>query len=699
MIALVPHSSESGTRAARRSRWSIRWLVTVGMVSLVSIIVLVSGAVSERNARRALTLEMESALQLQARNLALVGAGALLTETPEWTLLPVIKETLNHQSQLVFATVVDRTGMVRADGDVRQLGTPFSPPAGLARDPMAPSAAPGEQILGNRNLVVVSAPIVQSDGRVLGTAWVGLQRRMIEQRLEAARREQLAIVAILILLGASATLLLSSALLRPIEALRVGLERIGRGDLDARLEVDDRTEIGTLADTVNRMAGALKVAQSEMVERGRLAHEMDLAQRIQRSLLPTGVQLIAPFALVGSQRAAAEVGGDYYQVFRLAGNRIGFTVADVSGKGLGGSIVTAMLHALLRALVGGFDSPAALLATLDRHLGGMLERGSFVTMFYGILDRSTNTVSFASAGHNPCLLLRTKQARAEWMRARGAPLGALRGHNMISRYEDVTLTLAPGDILLQYTDGITEAFSAAQEPFGQERMAEVALEAAPAGGQAVVDALAQAVASWRGDHAQDDDETLLVVSRDAAAVGGRGEVGPSLDVVAALLRLAEAEARGKRLTLPASLTALVRISDWLETLAPLQHLGPERRHLLTLALHEACANIVEHACGEDPSHSVDIWWVMRELDDRRAGADEEENGYFLLRDRGRRFDESLWKPSHLADPAVRRRGRGLGLDIIHRIAGTLTYWPSTPEGNLTYLAFDSEALARREESA
>src|SRR5207248_2908883 len=136
------------------------------------------------------------------------------------------------------------------------------------------------------------------------------------------------LVAFLVL-GTVAALILSASLLRPVAALRAGLERIGRGDLDTPLEVRDRTEIGALAGTVNRMARELKAAQGVLVERERIAAEVQLARRIQRALLPAGRREAGPFVIEGEQRAAAEVGGDYYQMLDLPNGRVGVVIADV----------------------------------------------------------------------------------------------------------------------------------------------------------------------------------------------------------------------------------------------------------------------------------------------------------------------------------------------------------------------------------
>ncbi len=668
---------------------SIRWLVAFAMMVLVAAVVAAVGAVTERNARRALSAEMEAGLQLQARQVALVGADALLTETPEWALLPLAKQILERQSQIAFVVVTDRDGVIQGDSDVRRLGTTFVPPSGLTALSEAPEPLPGETIAGNRELVVVSTPVADGDGRSVGTVWIALRQSAIADRIEQARQEQALVLLVFVLLGIAAALVVSSLVLRPVAALRAGLERIGGGDLKARLEVRDRSEIGALADTVNRMAGQLELAQQDLVQRERLAHEMDLAQRIQKSLLPPRERMVGPFHIEGRQEPASEVGGDYYQTLDLPDGRMGLVVADVAGKGLGGSLVTAMLHALLRALAPVHRSPAELLVALDRQMGTMIERGSFVTMFYGILDPSTGELVFASAGHHPLLVLRDGVTEPEWHRGEGVPLGIVRTARSRTAFEEVRLQLGPGDVAIQYTDGVTETVGENAGEYGAERMARAVAPAARGGSRAVVTALSQSVASWRGNAPRSDDETVLVIARDREGIvtdSGR------LSWSEGLARLAEAEARGARLVLPASLAALRRIDDWLVRSTPARHLSAAALGALELALHEAAANVVEHAYGCNDALRLELWWVAeqdQDVEPASMGA-----GYFLLRDWGNTFNSQEWKRPDLTNSEVRRRGRGLGMEILHRTASTVTYYPGTPEGNLVSMAFDPERLGK-----
>jgi len=667
----------------RRAVISIRWVVTGVAVVLVAAAVLSVGAVSERNLRRTLSREIETRLVLEARNLALTSSGALLSEFPELTLVPLVKTMQAERPELAFVVVVDHLGRIQGHADPRHLGEAYTPPAGLV--PTAASGLKGgERFLGSPSLLVVEAPVTYANGPPIGRAVVAMQRTYVERAVAAGRRSQFLFLAALLAVAVMLGLVLLGGLLKPVAALRAGLERIGRGDLDTPLAVNDRTELGLLADAVNDMTARLKIARVESLERERLSHELELARRIQQRLLPRGRRTASGYVLVGAHRAAAEVGGDYYDFIDLADGRIALAIADVSGKGLGGCLVTSMLSALVRALHTVHVSPAALLVDLERHLSATLEPGEFVTMFYGLLDPSRGRLTYASAGHTPLLLWRCASGRVEWHPTRGIPLGAVRGGVLAQTLEDHVLELEPGDLIAQFTDGVSEAFDpTGKEAFGFDRVDQVVRDHARRGPDELVAALSAAVAGWTEGEPQ-DDETLLVVARPARAASDEKETPrPRFD---AALLLDDAEASGPPLVLPASLEGLSVLGPWLERAPHLGELRGEERRRLELALYEACANIAEHGLKLDAEQTFDLWWVPAASSgalDARIRA-----GYFLLRDHGFPFSPGRWQPRDLDDVGRRLQGRGFGLDLIHLSMEEVVYRPATPAGNLTVLTFD-----------
>lgn len=699
--------SPSLPRTPRRVAFSIRWIVTFTSVALIAAAVLAMAIVSERNARSALTREIEGRLLLQARHLALAGSDALLSDFPELTLHPLALEIEQRQPELALVEVVDHDDRVVGDPDARRIGATFT--LGPTFHPRLDRARAGEErLLTDGRVLVASVPVASRDGRRLGTALVGLKLAYLDGVIAAQRRQQTLVLLVVLALGVAAALAMISLLLRPIATLRAGIERIGRGDLTTPVELSDGTELGMLADAMNGMTEALRRAQVELVERERLSRELELARQIQDSLLPKTPRVAAAVRVQGSHRAALEVGGDYYDYFELPDGRLGIAIADVAGKGLAGCMVMSMLSALLRAYRRATSSPAELLAALDEQLGGTLGSGSFVTMFYGVLDPARGELVWASAGHNPMLVYRSAGGRLESFPTRGIPLGAVRGGAIRRTLVDHTLTLAPGDLLVQYTDGINEAFDpAGREQFGFERLERAIGAAAGGGTESVLAAVRRAVEEWTGGGPPQDDETLLVVARQpaTAVAAASGDVSgaydrpapaPAADPATAapfdpLALLAAARRAGECLTLDGGMSSLPALGPWIERSALAVGLDRPALEVMVVALHELCDNIFDHGHRQDPSARLEVWCVpppppSRDADARLAA------GFFLVRDHGTPFMPAGWRATDFRDPAARVRGRGFGLDIIHRGTSLVSYHPGTGEGNVTLLTFGARSL-------
>ncbi len=693
-VAAVPPTMATAAAAApRRAIVSIRWIVTFTSVALIAAAVIAMAVVSERNSRAALTREVESRLLVQAHNLALAGADAMLSDFPELTLHPLALEILQRQPELALVDVVDPSGKVVGDPDARRIGAPFALGAGFT--PRADRVvAAGDRLLSDGHVLVAAVPVVHRDGRRLGTAYVGLKLGYLDGVVLAARREATVVLAIVLALGVLAALAMISMLLRPIATLRAGIERIGRGDLTTRVELRDHTELGLLADAMNGMTDALRRAQVELVERERLSRELELARQIQDSLLPKQPLVAGAFRVHGTHRAALEVGGDYFDYFTLPDGRVGLAIADVAGKGLAGCMVMSMLSALLRAYRRATSSPAELLTALDEQLGGTLRTGSFVTMFYGVLDPASGELVWASAGHNPMLVYRRDGGRLESFPTRGIPVGAVRGGAIRRTLQDHALRLAPGDLLVQYTDGINEAFDPrGEEQFGFERLEQTITATAPAGADSVLASVRGALQKWTGDGPPQDDETLLVVAREATApVAAAGTNGATLDPLALL---ATARASGERFEVDADPASLVALKPWVERGALGRGRERDVLEIMVVALHELCDNVLEHGHGKDPAARLELWCVPP----LPPGAADPRltDGFFLVRDHGKPFMPAGWRATDFNDRNARTRGRGFGLDIIHRGASMVSYHPGTREGNLTLLTFGTRALHTHEE--
>lgn len=695
-----PHNRRM-QRGKRRRIISIRLIVTLATVVLLSGSILGVGMVTERNTRTTLQNELQVRLTMLAGNLSQLSSSALLSDFPELTLHPLVKELESRHPELAFVVVIDHEHRVQGHSDVRSLGSTYELPSDLTPMPGTEDLPNGSKMLENSEILVAVDNVKHPNGETIGQALVGLHRSYIDKMVTRARQKALLITSVLLVVGVVLALVLMSVLLRPLTAIRAGLERIGRGDLDTPLRVRDRTEFGLLAESMNEMAKALKAAQSEMVEKERLAHEMDLAKEIQGSLLPSSKVETDGFTILGANHAAAEVGGDYVDILRLADGRVGLAIADVAGKGLVGCLVMSMLAALLRSMKDAYDSPAQLLVALDRQLRDSLRPGVFVTMFYGILDPRRNRVICASAAHSPLLHYVARERKAHWHYSKAIPLGVVRSGDLFaSTLEEQVVDLGAGDLLFQFTDGVNEAWEpTGAEEFGFDRIREVVERHASRGAAAVVKEVRDRLQVWMGGKPRFDDETILVVHREASTAvsdttprqtpGVLG--GQDLGQLWALRRGAP------HLAFAADLEKLGAIKTWLHQCPDLRGLTEMEFGILEYGLYELCANIVEHGYGGDSQKIVDVWWISNvEEVFGDSGADPSgtsflervRTGAFLVRDYGTPFNPTERTSTSLDDPATRKRGRGLGLAIIREAMSGVCYAAASRYGNITVMQFN-----------
>ena len=700
------------SQKAKRRIISIRLIVTAAAGVLISGSVLGVGGVAEHHSRMALEGEIQVRLVMLAGNLSQLSSSALLSAFPELTLHPLVKELESRHPELAFIVVTDHENRVQGHADVRSLGSTYQLPKDLTTVAASGTLGSGAMILGNAEILVAACDVKHPNGESIGQALVGLHRSYIDSRIEEARQKQILITSILLVVGVASAMVLMSVLLRPISAIRAGLERVGRGDLDTPLRLRDRTEFGLLAESMNEMAQALKSAQSQMVEKERLAHEMELAKEIQRSLLPSSTVQCAGFSIVGTNQAAAEVGGDYVDILRLADGRVGLAIADVAGKGLAGCLVMSMLAVLLRSMKDSYGSPADLLVALDHQLRDSLRPGAFVTMFYAILDPSTGRVVYASAAHSPLLHYVATDRKAHWRHSRAVPLGVVRSGDLFrSTLEEQELHLGAGDLLFQFTDGVNEAWEpTGTEEFGFDRIQHLVQHYAAQGTAVLTDAVHRELKSWTGGLPRLDDETLLIVHREAASTPSTLAAQPPdqhavlpTGVVDALWALRNT---GAHLVFPADLQELSAIRDWLRRCPGLRDLSETHLGLLEYGLYELCANIVEHGYGGNATRKVDVWWIPNvgglwleaaPGGAARSAADAVRLGAFLVRDHGRPYNPVTTPTRSLDDPKVRKRGRGLGLHIIHEVMSSVSYSAETRHGNITFMKFNPSMHKQKEE--
>jgi sigma-B regulation protein RsbU (phosphoserine phosphatase) len=307
------------------------------------------------------------------------------------------------------------------------------------------------------------------------------------------------------------SILFAQIITRPVEELRRGSEAIGTGDLEYRVRIATGDEFEDLATSFNTMAANLKDYMDELrrttAEKERFAKELEIAKGIQQSFLPDSAPEIAGIELVARNVPALEVGGDFYDFIPVALDRWGLVIADVSGKGVPAALFMALSRTLIRASTLVNADPADSIGQANRMIYEDSKSDMFVTLFYAILDSRAMTLDYVNAGHNPPLLLQGESSAVVLLKAKGIALGVIDEVDL----QSVRVDLKPGDVLVLYTDGVTEAINDREEEFGEERLLKIITENRTRPAQEILDRILSAITAFAGDRPQYDDITIMIL--------------------------------------------------------------------------------------------------------------------------------------------------------------------------------------------
>lgn len=303
----------------------------------------------------------------------------------------------------------------------------------------------------------------------------------------------------------------SGSITRPIQKLARNVERIGKGELDKKVDVESTDEIGGLAAAFNKMLDDLNDHIRQLTEvtaeKERIGAELDIATHIQSSMLPC---IFPAFPdrpevdIYASMDPAKEVGGDFYDFFMVDDTHLAIVMADVSGKG----VPAALFMVIGKTLIKDHTTPGRDLGEVFMEVNKLLCEGNgeelFITAFEGVLDLETGQFDFVNAGHEMPFIRRKGKYTPEKIRA-----GFVLAGMDMTRYKMGSLQMEPGDAIFQYTDGVTEATNAHNELYGMERLEAVLNKYADAAPDALLPAVKADIDAFVGDAPQFDDITML----------------------------------------------------------------------------------------------------------------------------------------------------------------------------------------------
>jgi len=317
-------------------------------------------------------------------------------------------------------------------------------------------------------------------------------------------------------------LALARSITGAVHELFEGTERVRQGDFGHRIPVLANDQLGELANSFNQMTGSIEDLLRQAAEKKRLEEEMRLAREIQMSLLPHGPLLIPGLTVRAMCVPAREVGGDYYDILPLPDGRYGLLIADVSGKGMSAALYMAELKGLILSLSQIHRSPRDLLISANRLISMHLDSRSFITMTYAVIDPAAGVMTYARAGHTPLLYLPGDGGaggRTQILVPDGLVLG-LRiddGERFEALLVESTLDLHPGDLLVLFTDGVSEAMNEHADCFGEAQLADLIEEHGHLAIAELRERILREIDAFVGGAPQHDDMTMILLKVDEPA--------------------------------------------------------------------------------------------------------------------------------------------------------------------------------------
>jgi len=350
-------------------------------------------------------------------------------------------------------------------------------------------------------------PIKNHDGEIIGMLYVGTKEKFFIPLRRSIVNQIYLIVSGALLVSIFLSLLFSRTITRPIVRIIEHSKIIASGDLETRIDVTRRDEVGELATALNQMTTHLLEVRKDLLAKNRMARELEIAYTMQQRLLVEKFPTVQGLEIAGESIPAYEVGGDFYDFLELDDGKSHIVIGDVAGKGMPAAMFMGIVRSIIRAESTGSACAAEVMKRSNRLVCLDANSGMFVTVFYATFDPHTATLEYCNAGHAYPLLYDPKSAAFEYLNTEGRPLGITQD----GRYESKSYRLEEGQIVVLYTDGIIESVDTSNTPFGEERMRYIIDKYAYASPREIIDRIKEAVASHSGETPQSDDITLIVL--------------------------------------------------------------------------------------------------------------------------------------------------------------------------------------------
>ena len=348
------------------------------------------------------------------------------------------------------------------------------------------------------------------DNIKIGAVIIGMSDSII--RKENASIKKMIAVFFLVYLTVSivGAVILSTIIIRPIRKISRGAQVIGSGDLSYKIEIKSSDELGMLAKEFNQMTKMIRESKDQEITARIMNEQLEIARDIQEGLNPMGYYDKNGIQIKGSTKAAIGVGGDYFDYIDIDDDRVCALISDVSGKGVPASLVMVMIRTVFTSYISRKDIDcASVVRAINDSLSADFAIDKFATLFFMIYNRATGELAFSNAGHGPLFCYRASGNVCTRTAIEGVPIGIMED----AVYKQAKVKFNPGDIIVLYTDGITEMRNENKEEFGIQRVKRLILKNSHLNASEILDILIHDVEMFRGETPPHDDTTALVFKR------------------------------------------------------------------------------------------------------------------------------------------------------------------------------------------
>ncbi|MDH4261632.1 MAG: SpoIIE family protein phosphatase [Spirochaetia bacterium] len=352
-------------------------------------------------------------------------------------------------------------------------------------------------------------PFIKQDPPLLGVVQIVLSNEVISERIKKNARQLIITTIGFWFLGGFGSFFLSRLIVRPIRVLVDGAKIIGEGNLDFKVPVLTNDELGDLAKQFNTMTEGLKNAQQEKEEQLLVNEQIRQAKEIQEGMNPLNMLDKNEYQVMGYTRAAKGVGGDYFDFQVLPNEKLALLISDVSGKSISASLVMVLIKTVVVTYIELFHKIRCdeILTAINKIMAKQAHIDKFATMMFTIFDPETKTVQFANGGQGPLFIYRAQDHVCTLSKQTGLPLGI----DEDNIYHNSQLQLATGDMVVLYTDGVSEAWDKEKNEFGVHRLREKVIEYAPLRVDEIVKKIVVDIDNFSFGTEQHDDMTLVIL--------------------------------------------------------------------------------------------------------------------------------------------------------------------------------------------